>query len=319
MLTSLLFLLLGLAGLYWGADWLVRGAARIAAALRVRPLFIGLTIVAFGTSAPEMVICVVAAARGNTDVALGNVLGSNIANIGLILALTAVVSPVRASLRLAQREMPFMLATTLVFYTLGWRMQFGRWEGLVFLLGLVVFTRLALHWALQEPPAIAAEFETSQLRHGLRQRVRYARDLGLLVTGLILLIAGGHLLVLGAVELARRAGISELVIAATLVAVGSSLPELATSLVAAVRQEADILMGNLVGSNLFNILGALGLSALIQPMRVSISLLHFEFVLLLAFSAAMAFVLRTGHRVSRWEGLALLAGYAGFVAALFLR
>lgn len=319
MLTSLIFLLLGLTGLYVGADWLVRSAARIAAGLRVRPLFIGLTIVAFGTSTPELVVCVVAAAQGNTDVSLGNVLGSNIANIGLILALAAILSPIRVSLKLVRHELPFMLAATLVFYALAWRMRFERWEGLLFLLALVGFAELARRWAVQEPPGVAAEFESFQRGQGMRQRVRYARDLGLLLSGLLLLLGGGHLLVVAAVDVARRAGISDLVIAATLVAVGSSLPELATAMVAALRKEADILVGNLVGSNVFNILGALGLSALVRPVWVDFSVLEFEFVLLLVFSAAMAVVLRTGSRVSRWEGLVLLAGYVGFVVALFLR
>jgi cation:H+ antiporter len=317
MLLSILFLLLGMAGLYFGAEWLVGGASRIALALGVQPLFVGLTVVAFGTSTPEMVICVVAAFQGNTDVALGNVLGSNIANIGLILGLTAVVAPVGVSSRLVQRELPFMLAVTLVFYGLAWRMSFGRLEGLLLVLSLLVFTRLALHWAVRQPPAAVTELKTIQQQMA-RRALRVVRDVGLVVVGLAALTAGAQLLVVGAVDLARRAGISEFIIAATLVAVGSSLPELATSVVAALRRESDILVGNLVGSNVFNILGALGLAALVRPLRVSPSLLGFEFVALLIFTAAMALVLRTGHRVARWEGALLLIAYAGFVVVLFL-
>ncbi|MFQ5662844.1 MAG: calcium/sodium antiporter [Terriglobia bacterium] len=317
MLSSLLSLLLGLAGLYFGAEWLVRGASRLALALRVRPLFIGLTIVAFGTSMPEMVVCVVAAAQGKTDVALGNVLGSNVANVGLILALSAVLSPVHVASRLAQRELPFMLGVTLAFYALAWRMSFGRLEGLLLLATLVVFTRLSLHWALGEPPPVAAQFESSPQQR-LHPRFRYVRELTLVTIGLAVLVGGGHLLVRAAADLARYAGISELVIAATLVAVGSSLPELATSIVAALRHEAGLLVGNLVGSNLFNILGALGVSALIRPVKVDASLLSFEFVALLFFSAAMALFLRSGHRMSRSEGAVLLVLYVGFVLKLFL-
>jgi cation:H+ antiporter len=317
MLLSILFLLLGMAGLYFGAEWLVGSASRIALALGVQPLFVGLTVVAFGTSTPEMVVCVVAAFQGNTDVVLGNVLGSNIANIGLILGLTAVVAPVGVSSRLVQRELPFMLAVTLVFYGLAWRMSFGRLEGLLLVLSLLVFTRLALHWAVRQPPAAVTELKTIQQQMA-RRALRVVRDVGLVVVGLAALTAGAQLLVVGAVDLARRAGISEFIIAATLVAVGSSLPELATSVVAALRRESDILVGNLVGSNVFNILGALGLAALVRPLRVSPSLLGFEFVALLIFTAAMALVLRTGHRVARWEGALLLIAYAGFVVVLFL-
>lgn len=318
MALSLVFVAVGIAALCLGAAWLVRGASRIALALGVEPLFVGLTIVAFGTSAPEMVVCVVASAQGNTDVSLGNVLGSNVANVGLILGLTAAVSPLRVSLRLARRELPFMLAVTLVFYALAWRMVFGPVVGLFLVAGLIVFTRLALRWALQEPPTVVAEFETLKERRA-QPSPGMARHLGLVVTGLVALVAGAHLLVLGAVDLAQRAGISELVIAASLVAIGSSLPELATSIVAAMRKEADILVGNLVGSNLFNILGAFGLSAIVRPVRVSPSLLGYEFIGLLVFSAAMAAVLRTGHQVRRWQGVALLAAYVMFVVGLFLR
>jgi cation:H+ antiporter len=319
MVLSLVFVVVGIAGLWFGADWLVRGASRIALALGVEPLFIGLTIVAFGTSAPEMVVCVVAAAQGNTDVALGNVLGSNVANVGLILGLTALATPVRVSLRLAQRELPFMLGVTLVFYALAWRMEFGPIVGILLVVGLLAFTRLALHWALQEPPAVVAEFESFHGDTIARPRFRAAREVGLVVTGLVALVAGGHLLVVGAVDVARSAGVSEFVIAATVVAVGSSLPELATSIVAAMRKEADILVGNLVGSNLFNILGAFGLAAMVRPIEVSPSLLKYEFIGLLVFSAGMALFLRTGNLVRRWEGAVLLVGYVVFVVGLFLR
>ncbi|MFQ5696482.1 MAG: sodium:calcium antiporter, partial [Terriglobia bacterium] len=188
MVSSLLFLLLGLAGLYFGADWLVRGAVRIAAVLHVRPLFIGLTVVAFGTSAPEIVVCVVAAVQGNTDIALGNVLGSNVANIGLILALTATLSPVQVARRLARREVPFMLVATLIFYALAWRLNIGRWEGALLVLGLVAFTRLALHWAQKDPSAMAGAPEELQQVQARRRRVRVLLDLALLTAGLLVLV-----------------------------------------------------------------------------------------------------------------------------------
>ena len=319
MLLSIIFLTLGLVGLYLGAEWLVRGAARMATALRVRPLFVGLTVVAYGTSTPEVVVSVMAATQGNSAVALGNVLGSNIANVGLILGLTAVLTPIKVSLRLVSRELPFLLATSLVFYALAWRLEFGRLVGLLFILGLVAFTGLALHWARQESQAVAEEYEAFESEEGLLRRFRPTHDIALALVGLAALIGSGRLLVTAAVELASRAGVSDWIIGVTLVAVGTSLPELATSIVAALRKEADIVVGNLVGSNLFNLLGALGLSALLRPVTVDPALLRFDFVALLVFSAAMAVVLRTGNCVSRLEGVVLLLGYAGFVVALFLR
>lgn len=319
MFVSLLYVALGLVGLYFGAEWLVRGAARLAAALRVRPLFIGLTVVAFGTSAPEFVVTVVSAVQGKGAVALGNVVGSNIANVGLILAVTALLAPVSVSLKLVNRELAVMVAATLVFYALAWRLEIGRVTGALFLLCLVAFTWLALRWAQRESAEVADEFRAFEQNEGLLERFHLARDVALVVLGLATLVGGGHALVTGAVELARRASISEAVIAVTLVAAGTSLPELACSIVAAVRKEADIVVGNLVGSNLFNILGAVGVSALVRPLEVEAALVRFDFIAMLIFSVAMAVVLRTGNRVSRLEGGVLLAGYSVFVAWLFLR
>ncbi len=315
---SLLYFGLGLVALSFGAEWLVRGASRIAVVLRVSPLVIGLTIVAYGTSTPEMMASVVAAVRDRADITLGNVLGSNIANIGLILGLVALIAPLRVSMRLMRRELPIMVGVTLLFYFLAWRLYFGRFTGVGFLLGLVVFTVLVLRWARREPETIQAEYESYD-RAGRRSEHPVLRTSILLaVGGMLVLFAGGDLVVRGAVPLARLMGISDIVIGASLVAVGTSLPELATALVAARRRQADIIIGNLVGSNLFNILGALGLSALIRPVQVAPSLLRFEFLALLLFTGAMAVVLYTGQRVSRAEGGVLLASYVVFMVWLFL-
>ncbi len=314
---SLLFFGLGLAALSFGAEWLVRGASRIAVVLRVSPLVIGLTIVAYGTSTPEMMASVVAAVQGHADITLGNVLGSNIANIGLILGLVALIAPLRVSMRLMRRELPIMVGVTLLFYFLAWRLYFGRFTGVGFLLGLVVFTVLVLRWARREPETIQAEYESYDRAGRRSERPVLRTSILLAVVGMLVLFAGGDLVVRGAVPLARLMGISDVVIGASLVAVGTSLPELATALVAARRRQADIIIGNLVGSNLFNILGALGLSALIRPVHVAPSLLRFEFLALLLFTGAMAVVLHTGQRVSRAEGGVLLALYVVFMTWLF--
>ncbi len=313
----LLFFGLGLAALSFGAEWLVRGASRIAVVLRVSPLVIGLTIVAYGTSTPEMMASVVAAVRGRADLTLGNVLGSNIANIGLILGLVALIAPLRVSMRLMRRELPIMVGVTLLFYFLAWRLYFGRFTGVGFLLGLVVFTVLVLRWARREPETIQAEYESYDRAGRRSEHPVLGPSILLASVGMLVLFAGGDLVVRGAVPLARLMGISDIVIGASLVAVGTSLPELATALVAARRRQADIIIGNLVGSNLFNILGALGLSALIRPVQVAPSLLRFEFLALLLFTGAMAVVLYTGQRVSRAEGGVLLALYVIFMTWLF--
>lgn len=317
--TAIVFCVVGLVGLTFGAEWLVRGASRIATSLGVSPLVIGLTVVAYGTSAPEMIASVMAALQNHPEVTLGNVIGSNIANIGLILGLTALVSPFAVALQLMRRELPIMMAVTLVFFGLAWRLEFGLWVGIFFLLAMLLFTWLSLRWAKQESRTVQKEFESYEDAAGMRKSSSLKNDVWLTVGGLAVLFVGGHLLVMGAVTVAQAMGLSDVIIGITLVAVGTSLPELATSVVAVRRGEADIMVGNLVGSNMFNILGALAISAVIRPVAVNPSLLRFEFPALLVFSLAMAVTLYTGKRVVRWEGGVLLAGYVVFIALLFLR
>lgn len=315
--TAIVYCVVGLVGLTFGAEWLVRGASRIATSLGVSPLVIGLTVVAYGTSAPEIIASVIASVQNHPEVTLGNVLGSNIANIGLILGLTALVSPFAVALQLMRRELPIMMVVTLVFFGLAWRLEFDRWIGIFFLLAMVVFTWLSLRWARQESRTVQKEFESFEDAAGMRKGSSLKNDVWLTVGGLAVLFVGGHLLVTGAVTVAQAMGLSDVIIGITLVAVGTSLPELATSVVAVRRGEADIMVGNLVGSNMFNILGALAVSAVIRPVTVNPSLLRFEFPALLFFSLAMVVTLYTGKRVARWEGVVLLVAYAVFIALLF--
>lgn len=309
----ILGLLIGLGALYLGAEWLVRGAARLASSLGMRPLVIGITVVGFGTSMPEFIVGAVAAARGQPDVALGNVVGSNIANPGLILALAALIAPLRSDLGLLKREGPIMVGLTVLFWALAWAGVYTRWQGALMLGGLALFLYFCLRWARREPAVVEAGFEQYESQQRLLSLAPWTRHFLLVVAGLALLLAGGHLLVTSAVALARRLGMAEIVIAATLVAVGTSLPELATALVAAARRQADISVGNIVGSNIFNLLGVLGVSATIHPIPVAVEVRNFELLWMLAFAVATGLVLRTGHRVSRPEGAFLLAGYAAFL------
>ncbi len=317
-MVNLLMLLAGLAALGFGAEALVRGSSRLAARLGVRPLVIGLIVVGFGTSMPEVVVSALASFEGRPATALGNVLGSNIANPGLILALAALIRPMKCDLSLLRREAPILVLVTLGTWAVAWTGSFTRFDGVVLLAGLAAFVWSSLRWAKQEPAAIEAEFEKFENEQSLLKKAPMGVHLAWISGGIVLLIAGGHMLVVAATAIARQFGVPEMVIAATLVAVGTSLPELATSLLAAVRGEADISIGNVVGSNIFNLLGVLGLSAVIRPIPVERAALTGEFAWMMGFALATVLILRTGHRVSRVEGGALLAAYVIFTVLLFM-
>lgn len=306
--TASLFFLVGLVGLTLGADWLVRGASRLAFQFGVSPLAIGLTVVAYGTSAPEIVASVVAAATGYPEMTVGNVLGSNVANIGLILGATAIVTPMAIAPTVLRRELPFLVVVTFLLGLLALRLSLGRWIGLAFIVLLIAFNVLSLRWARADVADSQASMPT---------RVNLPQNSLLTIVGLGFLLGGAQLLVAGAVTIARAIGISEFIIGVTLVAVGTSLPELATSVAAGLRRQADLVVGAIVGSNVFNILGALGVSAAIQPLSLDPALVRFEFPALVTFTILTAIFLYTGRRLTRWEGLLLLAGYAVFIALLF--
>jgi cation:H+ antiporter len=314
-----LILPLSLAALYFGAEWLVKGSARIAAALGVRPLVIGLTVVAFGTSAPEVFVSAVASWQGQPETALGNVLGSNVANSGLILALAALIRPMKVDLSLLRREGPLLIAVSVALWGVAYTGEYTRWMGGLMLAAMAAFVWASLRWAKSEPPRIEkefAEFEEEQFDIETRRaaKFRIVPQTGWIVAGLALLLAGGHFLVGSAVALARQFGVSELFIAITLVSVGTSVPELATSMIAAVRGEADISIGNIIGSNIFNLLGVLGVAATVRPIPVAASVRDFEFLWMIGFMVATVIVLRTYHRVTRVEAALLLTGYGVFLA-----
>lgn len=317
--TSVLAVVLGLAALTAGAEALVRGGARLARTLGVSPLAVGLTVVAYGTSAPEMIASVVAAVYHHTDVTLGNVVGSNIANIGLILGVTALIAPLAVPSKLVFREVVFMLLVTGLFYGMALGGSFSRMGGILLLLSLLAFNIISLWWARKEPARMQEEYCVFEEEVMVPKKYPLSVDMTLVAVGLALLFGGGHFLVTGAVFIAREMGISDAMIGISLVAVGTSLPELATSVVAAVRGEGAICVGNLVGSNLFNILGAVGLSAVIRPFAANPALVRQDFPALLLFTAAMSFALLTGRRIGRWEGFVLLSGYLAFMAIVVLR
>ena len=313
----------GLAALYYGAEWLVRGAARLARALGISAIVVGLTIVAFGTSAPELIVTILAGARGQPDVAVGNVVGSNIVNIGLILGVSAAISVVRIQAGLILREMPIMVVAALALIAFGADGVISRVDGALLFAGLIAFVLYMLRSARRgEPtPVLEAEFEEFEQKEDMvpTAAMGRGRDILLILIGLVALVVGAELLVRAAVSVARAAGVSELVIGLTIVSVGTSLPELATSVVAAMRREADIAVGNVVGSNIFNVLAVLGIAPLFQPIAVARSLYDLEMWVMLAFSLLLPILCRSGLRLARIEGGLLVAGYLAFIWALLVR
>ncbi|MFN4158950.1 MAG: calcium/sodium antiporter [Gemmobacter sp.] len=301
-MTYLLFGL-GLVLLVAGGDGLVRGASALALRFRVPPLVIGLTIVGFGTSLPELLVSVQAAWKGAGGIALGNVVGSNTANILLILGLSAVVGPVAAAFAGLRKDLAWMMAAALVCLPVLWDGQVGRLEGLALLAGIAVYVGLAFRQiGIGAAPEVAV---MPALRAGL-----------FIAAGLVGLVAGAKLMVDSATLIARGLGVAEAVIGLTIVAVGTSLPELATSVAAALKGEREIALGNVIGSNVFNILAILGMTAVIAPFAAEARFLAVDVPVMIAVSAALVAVLWWRGGVPRIAGVGFLLVYAGYVAAM---
>ncbi len=306
----------GVTALIWGADRFVSGASAVARIFGVSPLIIGLTIVSIGTSLPELLVTTTATLLDHPDVAVGNVLGSNIANIGLILGLTSLIRPLMIHSRLLAREYPFLAAVSVFAWLLSLDGQLSRLEGILLTAGLAMF----LAWmglTVREENGAAPLLEPAEEVSGA---VPVRTALLWLVLGLAGLVLGSRLLIWGGVGLARAFGISELVIGLTLVAVGTSLPELATTIAGAVKREDDIAVGNVVGSNVFNTLGILGIPAILHPLPVSAAAVNRDFPLMLLATLALWPICRSWNacqgRVNRWEGGTLVAGYFFYVSFL---
>ncbi|MFP6849891.1 MAG: calcium/sodium antiporter [Pseudomonas sp.] len=320
-LMTFVYLIAGLVLLVAGAEVLVRGAAKLAAQFGIPPLIIGLTVVAFGTSAPETAVSVQAAFNGSGDLAIGNVIGSNIANVLLILGMTALFAPLIVSRQLIRLDVPIMIGASLVVYALAWDGSLSRLDGALLFAGVVSYTGfLIISSRRSKSPSEDDEFAEE---FGLNEPAKpyaWAINLGLIIAGLVLLVSGSNFLVEGAVTLARALGISELVIGLTVVAIGTSLPELATSITAALKGERDIAVGNIVGSNIFNLLCVLGLASLVSPQAISVaaSALAFDFPVMIAVAVACLPIFFSGYRINRWEGLLFLAYYAAYTVYLVM-
>jgi cation:H+ antiporter len=299
-----LLLLGGLIGLFLGGEALVRGAVGIARRLAIPPLLIGLTVVGFGTSTPELLVSVDAALRGVPDIAIGNIVGSNIGNILLIVGLSALVWPIRVMGGTLKRDTSVMMVATLALVPLFWMGQMGRLSGALLVAGLVAY----LVVAYRQPGADAPDEDPAPVLP-LWQAVLWV------AVGLGALMVGARFLVDGAVNIARGFGVSEAFIGLTVVAVGTSLPELATSLIAALRRHSEIAIGNIVGSNIFNVLGILGVTALIAPIPVADRFLAFDLPVMIVVSAVLTALLLLRPQIGRLTGVMLLLAYATYVWA----
>jgi len=320
LLESALYFVAGLVLLAGGAELLVRGAAKLALAAGISPLVVGLTVVAYGTSSPEIVVSLQAVWAGQTDLAAGNVVGSNIFNVLAILGVCATLAPLRVAQQLIRFDVWIMLAASALVVVLGFDGRLGGGDGLIFVGGLGAYTAWTIVQGRREQrPAVVAEYER-HFQSPREARRSMALNIGFVVVGLALLVLGARWLVGAAVNFATAFGISELVIGLTIVAAGTSLPEVATSIVATIRGERDIAVGNVVGSNVFNILGVLGLSALAASdgLPVGAGLLRFDIPVMVATALACLPIFFTGQRIERWEGVLFLVFYLAYLAYLIL-
>jgi len=315
---TILLLVLGLVLLVAGGEFLVRGAVQIAQKYRISPLLIGLTLVGFGTSTPELVTSLQAAFSGSPGIAVGNVVGSNLANILLILGVAALIFPIAVGRETFRRDGFVLAAATVLCVGAVMMGRLTPWLGALFVAALAGYIYFAFHQERRTNAAadVAANLPASDLAKPSMKLI--AVDLAMVIGGLVLTILGARFLVSGAIDLARMFNVSETIIGLTIVAVGTSLPELVTSVMAAIRKHGDIAFGNIVGSNIYNILGILGVTAMVKPILVPAQIAAFDIWVMVAATLLLFAVAITGWRISRLEGGAMLAGYAAYVGWLGL-
>ncbi len=313
-MVTLLLLFAGLLLLYLGGEALVRGATALAARLGMPPLLIGLTVVAFGTSSPELAVSIDASISGHADIAIGNVVGSNICNVALILGACALLRPLKVEARVIRLDIPIMIGCSAMLAILLSDGALSRSEGALLFGLLVAYVYFSIRQARAEVEPVRQEFRALVL--GRRSSMLVA--IALVGVGLVMLAGGGGVFVDAAAELARRVGVSEAVVALTIVAAGTSMPELATSLVASARGQHDIAIGNVVGSNTFNVLGVLGLAAALSPLS-GIAIQCADFVAMMVAAVLLLPLMYTQFRLVRWEGGLLLVSYIAYVSWLLMR
>lgn len=310
MITNVTLLILSLFALYIGAGWLVKGSTEIALKANISNLVIGLTIVAFGTSAPELVVSLNASMSGQGDIAIGNIVGSNIFNIALILGVSAAIHPLQAKRQLTRIDIPILIVASIAITILFWDGKLGRVEGGIFLVAIIAYTLFSLYYSRKHEKKI--EKEIGELD---KQPEPWYKDLLYIAGGLAILIFASDLLVDNAVSIAQELGISEAVIGLTVVAAGTSMPELATSVVSALKKNPDIAIGNIVGSNLFNILAIAGTSSLVHPI-VSKNINYIDLLVMLGLTLLLFPLVKSGQKISRAEGWLLIIMYVGYLGWL---
>jgi len=313
MLISVLYILISLLLLYFGANWLVKGSSSLALKAGVSPLVAGLTVVAFGTSSPELVVSVNAAISGHGNMAIGNVVGSNLFNICIILGISALVAPLKIKMQLLKIDIPVLILTTIGFMLLFADRHISRFEGVVLVSGIVLYTIMNIILARREKNIeVLAEFQESVTD----PKLKWYWSAGLILIGLGLLIAGSELLVKGAVVIARSLGVGETIISLTIIAAGTSMPELASSIVATIKKEYDIAIGNIIGSNIFNILGIIGISSLVKPLS-AIAISNIDLYAMLGVTLLLLPFFRTHYTLKRDEGFFMIALYGMYLFYLW--
>ncbi|NWF36904.1 calcium/sodium antiporter [Mariprofundus sp. KV] len=318
MLLAIGALIAGIALLVWGADRFVDGAASVAKNLRVPPMVIGLTIVSLGTSLPEMIVAAMAALDGNRDLGIGNVLGSNIANIGLVLGVTALIIPLAVQSMTLRREMPVLMLVTFLAFALLADGVLSQIDGIILIIGLVLMMGWITRIGMKDRHDPMVEEFTESIPEGMSMK----SSILWFIVGLVVLIISSRMVVWGAVEIAHFFGVSDLIIGLTIVAIGTSLPELVASVAGAVKGEADLAIGNVIGSNMFNLLAVLAMPALIYPGAFAQEALMRDFPIMLAFTIALLVVslgFKVGGKINRFEGGLLLSGFVGYLYLLYLQ
>ncbi len=320
------FLLVGLGLLVVGAEMLVRGGSALAARLGISSLVIGLTIVAYGTSSPELAVSAKAALAGQSDIAIGNVVGSNIFNVLFILGVSALITPLVVSQQLVRVDIPIMIGVSILLLLMSLDGKLGLIDGSVLLAGIFAYTFLVVKIGKKESKQVQQEYEKEFGAKKLAAKDKSTRvllgQILLVVIGLVVLVIGARLFVESSISVARSLGISELVIALTIVAAGTSMPEVATSIMASIRGERDIAVGNVIGSNIYNILAILGVSSLLagrDGLQVSKAIFDFDLPVMIAVAVACLPIFFTGHKISRWEGGVFLLYYVVYVVYLIFK
>ena len=325
MLLSLLFCFIGFILLYFSAEWLVKGSSSLARNMGITPIVIGLTVVAFGTSAPELVVSLVSAIKGKSMIAVGNVIGSNICNIALVLGLSALFQPIKSTGEVVKRELPVMIGISLFLLVLSWNSIIGRIEGVILFSGVIAYTIVNYQIAMKET---GNKKSNEPLTHGtdldnIGHVASRGQQVMFIIAGIIGVALGAKIVVDTAVKIMTTLGVDEKFISLTLVAFGTSLPELTTSVVAAVRKEMDISIGNLLGSNVFNILSVLGAASIVRPIVIQGGFIEsgliIDYFVMMIISIMPWIMMRKSLTISRMNGATLLLCYAGYITFLVMK